>query len=381
MDRHLFATLLAFGIPALCYCAEYPPQDHGGANVFLQDGDVIWGEHTNVGVFSVANGARVIIRPYDGDTPSQPYGQLAVEAHVVIVAGNLDAAGSGYTGAGGGGGGAGSWPGLGGTGGAARYIARFAGSTSLSGYGGADGCPGSLSGCGFSTGGGAGRDGDGPFAGVYEYHFNEDRLEWERASGGYAAKEANGDTSIDDSLLIGSGACSGAGGFGLREDAGPGTAGYGGASGGSGGGKIRLHARDLLEIRDGSVITADGTMGRPRNPAVPATGPGAHGSPGADAWPPDPNVVINMTDWLVTGGAGAGGGILLRCDTPGGLELAPTARISSLGGGASRLTVNGGTVKLFYSGVDPETSGVLIEAGRVYKASSSAAGPMWSLME
>lgn len=65
------------------------------------------------------------------------------------------------------------------------------------------------------------------------------------------------------------------------------------------------------------------------------------------------------------GGAGAGGGVLIK-NTSGTMSISGT--IDNRGGGSN--ATNGGTVKLFYSGTAPSTTG--ISSGRTYSATAAA---------
>lgn len=109
--------------------------------------------------------------------------------------------------------------------------------------------------------------------------------------------------------------------------------------------------------------------------------PGLTGRKGADAFPYDPsNRPVDTNFWHLTGGSGAGGGILLKCETLGGMVFDPGATISNVGGGG--MIQNGGTVKLFYIGSGPSESGVNIYTGRKFRNSgASSAEPNWMMYE
>jgi hypothetical protein len=162
--------------------------------------------------------------------------------------------------------------------------------------------------------------------------------------GGYTALGSNGDSTQDESVLLGSGGGGGAGGMqGSSYCCGAADGGNGGASGGegfvgctggggggggaAGGGSIEIRARDIVVS---GRIAADGA-GR------------------AD----------------LSGGFGAGGGILLYARHT--ITFNASGVIRSLGGfsDGTGTTSNGGTIKLFYrnlSGTPPPPT----SAGRVF---------------
>lgn len=371
--KQLTLTLALTAVSVAATAADHPPMDHAGANLTLANGDIIWGEHTNINVFSVPGGAKVLVAPFDGNHANPVRGSATVHARVVIIAGELDATGSGYSGGGGGGGGAAQLPSQPGQGGKGRYLLNWCGGTLEANPGNPGDCG---LGCPYAMWGGSGEDGDPEIGGESE----APDTNWLASCGGYGVPGANGDSSTNEVVRMGGGGAGARGGEGNWPIQYQG--GYGGASGGSGGGAVSLFATELLEVREGAVIRADGTMGRGRVPSLaPENNIPTSGANGSDAWPPEPGLVIDTTNWFRTGGAGAGGGILLKCMAIGGLRLAPDATISTLGGGASRLTVNGGTVKLFYSGADPTLSGVTIEAGRLFKGGAAGVVPGWTMYE
>ncbi|NMB73922.1 MAG: hypothetical protein GYA21_02195 [Myxococcales bacterium] len=165
--------------------------------------------------------------------------------------------------------------------------------------------------------------------------------------GGYATPENNGDTTVDESVLIGSGGGGGAGGARSSSwccgggDGGPGGVvggrgrvgcggGGGGGGGAAGGGAIEIWAKN---IQIAGEIAADG-MGEAR----------------------------------LGGGYGAGGGILLRAKNS--LDL-HAARIHSMGGSGdgTGTRLNGGTVKLFYRNLEGSLPVDLENAcGRLYQS-------------
>jgi len=81
-----------------------------------------------------------------------------------------------------------------------------------------------------------------------------------------------------------------------------------------------------------------------------------------------------------SGGSGAGGGILLKCESLHGSVLEPGATITNLGG--SDMVQNGGTVKIFYHQNRPSEAGVTILTGRKFvSGTQSAAQASWSAYE
>ncbi len=346
-----FTALAIF--PGFAFSADYGPAHHGGSDISLNNGDRIWGRHDGIRVFTVATSATVTVAPYDGSTTSGR-GTLDVEASAVDVGGTITATGSGFTGGGGGAGGGASITSMrsscnspGGVPGVGDYGTSFTG-----GY---------VSGLNGSPGGAA----DGPFPGIPGGQLD----------GGYAAAAANGDSSADASLSMGSG---GAGGSGT-----PGWAyldtwdplnpvancfsGMGGGGGGRGGGIIRLKATDYFLLRSGARIQADGTYGSD----LAATGqdgrnvsPPGSGSPGV----PFP------------GGRGAGGGILVDLTAAPQAVFESGSTMSSLGGGAN--TGNGGTVKVFYNPAAWRQNYATVQSGRYFWTPAfTAVSPGWELYD
>lgn len=146
-------------------------------------------------------------------------------------------------------------------------------------------------------GGAPGGAGEGPFGGAAG------------VDGGYLTGAGQGDVSTDTTGVKGSG-----GGGGSTQP------------GGAGGGLIRLFAKAALR--------------------VPATGLIlAHGGPEGEA----------------TAGHGAGGGVVLHCDGPYGVDI--DGEVRTLGGGT--LTANGGTLKEMATAGRLAVSGPT-SAGRTY---------------
>jgi hypothetical protein len=142
--------------------------------------------------------------------------------------------------------------------------------------------------------------GEGPFGGAAGQ------------DGGYLATAGQGDATTDDSGVKGSG-----GGGSTVAD---------GASGGDGGGLIRLFSAARIFVPSSGIILA-------------------HGAPEGD----------------VNAGHGAGGGIVLKCDGPYGVDV--DGVVATLGAG--QFTVNGGTLKRIAlpAGV---LAGGTVNAGRLF---------------
>src|SRR5690606_5595024 len=98
---------------------EIPPMDHAGGDLLLQEGDLIWGTHQNVGRFYIPGGDEVKVRVYHPDEEGS--GTVVVHADRVEVFGTLNATGVGYSGGSGGGGGGGHPNGEGGEAGDIPY--------------------------------------------------------------------------------------------------------------------------------------------------------------------------------------------------------------------------------------------------------------------
>lgn len=74
----------------------FPPTDHHGADLWLgDDGDVIWGEHINIGTLTIPTSTTVYVpQSYDGS----PQGTATLRAQHVILNGTLTATEAGYEG-------------------------------------------------------------------------------------------------------------------------------------------------------------------------------------------------------------------------------------------------------------------------------------------
>lgn len=322
---------------------EFPPSDHGGEDLSLQNGDVIWGLHDNIGKFEISKGSVVIVRAYDPITTES--GKLVVHASHIAVHGMLDASGSGYTG---GGGSAGAGGKVFGVPNQTNGINGQPGQPRYSPYIGSHLYP---------------QDGDGPYRGVVS-----EEIVTPVRNGGYNTPAANTDETTDTSVLIGSG------GAGMYQAVGstpadsctPIRGRTGGGGGGPGGGSIELYANKVLHI-DGEVATrghsgSDGTSGTSgsttsgRPPCFVQHGDGGNGGNGYG----------NTGNGQRRGGSGAGGGMLLYCPTAGGLTVTGTLDAR---GGRNGLS-NGGTVKIFASGPANGFENSTVLAARVYKNQS-----------
>jgi hypothetical protein len=219
------------GMPARVPGAEFPPEDHGGADLVLGDGDVIWGRHSHVGTFRTTAGTTATVRAFSSFVVDS--GNVRIEAQNIELQGVLSAEGAGYPG------------GTGGEGTAPPNCAPF--TTCI-------GEPGDL-----------GTPGAGPAGGTI---------------GGYVTVGTNGDVSKSDSVVIGSGGQGGQGGAGFCLLG----CGFGerGGEGGNGGGSIELIAAEHFSATASAVLQANGTRGgyyegyAGRNPDTAAK-PGAGG--------------------------------------------------------------------------------------------------------
>jgi hypothetical protein len=313
-----FVLLFLFSAVALAaMAADYPPADHLGADLILQNGDRIWGIHYSIGTFQVPADATIHVLPHAPELLDS--GFVEIHASNILIAGTIDAAGAGYKGGDGGDGGKG--------GGRNEYQHPYpaaAGGSGWAGVGLAGGLPGQ--------------------------------------DGGYDTPEGNTDQSKDFSIAIGSGGGGGNGGNGGDlVGYGPGGGGGGGGAGGCGGGCVKLLSRDSTIIS--GIINTLGACG----------GNGANGTDGYDHYDLEwgwiyeggsggaggKTVVFEQglggeggngdqtgKDGSPgeRGGAGAGGGILIYCESPDALQITGMLDVH---GGRNQLT-NGGTVKIFY---------------------------------
>jgi len=208
----------------------------------------------------------------------------------------------------------------GGGGGGGGYGAGGGGAEGFDWYGGGGG--GGTGGFGGNNSV-AGAAGTGPFSSA-------------GSAGGYAGFGANGDTSLDRSVRLGSG---GGGGSGS------GVVGGGGGGGGAGGGAISLVAAEHLEVTASAQLLANGAGGG-GGASIQGVATGSSGAPGA------------------------GGTLLFEAPV---LTMTATADYISARGGDARVD-NGGTIKLFYGdlvGAPPVTD----MAGRIYDAGPGSFDP------
>lgn len=344
-------TAVALQMSGRLIAAEFPPADHAGADLILADGDIIWGDHTNVATFRIPSGASVSVKGYDGSNADT--GRVEIFAADIEIEGTLSALGAGYTGGGGGGGESGT-PGFGGYSGfegtayvltvmdcglTSSAVTQLAGSGAQGdGPGGQDGGPGKRSFTNFTCTG----------LSVFFQAFAG-------LPGRYGAgPDPNNDTTTDDSLQMGSG---GSGGGGGSTTLSLGDFQFGGGAGGNGGGIIRLVPNDSFHLGAAGVLTADGAWGNLRS-----------GADGGDALPvvefypgPDP-------DFATVGGAGSGGGIcidLRGLASPNDATFASGASVSSQGGKGGPVATSGGTVKVLTPGAPDTLSNLTILAGRI----------------
>jgi hypothetical protein len=92
----LFVLLSKASFPVPVFAVEFLiDTDHAGADWTLSNGDVIAGNHTNIGTFTIANGATVTVKAYDG---SSDYGTVTVNAADVVIEGTLSGDSKGYWG-------------------------------------------------------------------------------------------------------------------------------------------------------------------------------------------------------------------------------------------------------------------------------------------
>ena len=323
----LYGIILVVNLTLQIQGAEYPPVNHGGADLTLSDGDFIWGVHTGIKRLTILENAVVKIMPYNGIADSAR-GMVALHAESVELWGTLTAEGSGYTGGGGGGGGGASvtW----------SYEHHWY-SSSLGPYEGGhadygdetsgfDGSSGSMNHYGGDiTPGGFPGHGDGVYGG------------WQPLSGmrdgGYMAAGANGDMSDDDFTTMGCGGGGGQGGDGwimfnpLMPILGEGL---GGGGGGRGGGCIRIYATNSFIMGSEGMVDASDVMGG-----------NADWCFGGNVSPPQEGLGGDI------GGAGAGGGVLLQLESASSVNIQNGATIRTLGGGS--MTENGGSAKIRFN--------------------------------
>lgn len=295
--------------------------DHGGGDLIINGPAVLSGIHTNIRNFVLADRVVLTVAPYIGSAETGE-GTLEIHAQNITVLGMIDARGAGYTGGSGGGSGrqnAGdsNYPG---------YIG-YAVPNSEGGYG--------VPGPDETSFGGSGSKGDGPFGGLAG------------AIGGYSGTGMNDDTTTNTVTSMGSGGGGGQGAqfVSLPFPVTPG----GGGGGGRGGGNVRLFG-DTVIIN--GYIRVDGALGG--NSSLTGTG--------GDSAPANTGISVGSLFVGQSGGAGAGGGILIVAD-----QLSGSGVLTSFGGTrtGNRLA-NGGTIKVLTTGALPAAR-PFARGGRVYE--------------
>ncbi len=371
--------------------------DHGNADWVISADSAVSGYHYNVATFRVNSGVTASIQAYDGAN----YGRLTVSANDIDVQGAINGIAAGYGGGGGGGGSkgyagytcpsaqeCGIWRGV-------CYPGGGGSGTRGGQNGGSAWLQNPCSSCN-NNWGGQGGTGGGPAGGVPAVAaVASGGIPWGCAcpsgykanggaggAGGYASPSANGDLSVEETILMGSGGAGGGGGAGSLEGFGWSQGGSGGGGAGNpGGGAVRLIATGSVNVT-GSIILSglansagNGSNGQDGPIAGNCDNSGAGGSGGSASaagssapgggsysyaacangcagWCGDACDLLG--GWFVgtvdggsggSGGSGGGGGILLKAY--GSSALAVSGSIDARGGIG---TGNGGSVKLFYDG-------------------------------
>ncbi len=315
--------------------------DHDGANWAITNGTYIASNHYNIGTVTISSGVTAYVKQY----ASGQYGWIQISASNITILGTLDASGAGYRGGNGGNGGTGSsydsssgTSGSIGVGGEGPY-AGAGGGAGLAGYDAGLGAN-EIKRCGFSGGIGL--------------------------AGGYAVTNGQGDVSTNEVVWMGSGGGgAGGGGSGWRWLSSS-DGGGGGGAGNPGGGSISLMASNVVIVH--GAIVAKGWTQRCGNGGTGLNGsPSGAGGTGGNrdaAGQSMGGVGANVPNTYCyaggpgnVGGAGAGGGVLLKGDL---IDL-QGGNIDNRGGGD--LISNGGTLKMFYVDV---IGGIFTNVGRVY---------------
>lgn len=282
--------------------------NHEGADWIIGSDMVVGGVHTGVRNFKVSQGINASIQG-----PSATPVGLEVQAISILVDGAIIGTGKGYNG---------------GAGGAGVYSSGCYGS-----------CPSSCSGS--ARAGGNGVAG----AGFYPGGGNS-------GTGGYGAAASNGDSSVDQSVLHGSGGGGGRAGSSCTPNCNawcPNSCGCGpssnsnrcrggrGGQGGAGGAAIKLVASSFIQII-GAIESKGGNTIGGGGGENDSCGNGSKGS---------------------NSGPGAGGGVLLTCSGTFGIKI--TGTIDTRGGNSS--TVNYGSCKLFGVTGRINTNGAALNTG------------------
>jgi len=338
--------------------------DHDGANWTPVKKLEIAGNHYNVGIFTVESGYTLYVKAYNGSS----FGNVSVRAKNIVVNGDIIGDYRGYRGGNGGKGSQGA------SGNGDNVSASGAGTV-----GEADNTARKASGGGARAGVNYGTA--DPKYLLHRYHKGSAGVNGSNG-GYYKANGGNGDTSVDETLQMGAGGGgasggTGGGGFGHSFNVGGGGGGGGGA-GSEGGAYIRLYGYQEITVtgkiymRGGNSIAGNGgDGGYPVSRYVggvagsagsaSASGSSSGGSYGCGLMhtPGEPDSSIRGGNGGY-GGDGAGGGILLKCYRSDGWTIAgANLRVDSVGSGG------GGTVKIFYTGVNP-SSDATITSGRTY---------------
>ena len=378
-------------------CAPGETCSEGTCSVFLSG--ELSGLHSYEGKQVIVDG-NISVRTYNGtdDVTECNVGETGclqiVAARIIVNEGvTIESKGKGYGGGGGGGGGPGNSGGPCGDSPCRSCHPGAGGRGSAGGDGGEAGDQvdnKSISG----EGGGGG----GPFGGGGGNAVTRDNTDGREdgkdgGSGGYDTAGGNADTTTDESLRMGSGGGGGSGGACAHERYYSSTGGSGGGGAGNpGGGYVKLIATELIRVE--GEITANGTAAGTGNGEEGDDGYyngmlcdlNGSGGDGGDADSSGSSRGGNGIEGYFrdgwedcierqcenydsgpvrggnggNGGTGAGGGVLLKAPS-----VVITGTISALGG-ASPAETNGGTIKIFYQGEEPSTTG--FTAGKIYSA-------------
>lgn len=371
--KQIFVIAVFAAFLAVPFMPSADATDHGGKDWIITSNTVISGTHTNIGTFKINPGVTAKVRPYDGKN----YGYVEIHAKEILINGVLDASGAGYGGGGGGGGGCGH------TGPYGAGCGNSAYGTSHPGYGGGGTAGGQngQSGDPKSGWGGKGGKGGGPYGGSPG---NAPRANGVCLSnggrggdGGYYGTGANNDKTTGEQVIMGSGGGGGGGGCAWYESMYNCIGGAGGGAAGSrGGGYVKLYA-DKITV-SGSIKTrglansaGDGSSGKAETPrgdckwdlggtggdggkaSYSGSGKGGSGATGVCASPGGHDSCIDRDCNEArhcsgrkpgdggSGGAGAGGGVLLKA-----YDVKVTGTIDTRGGTSKS---NGGTLKILYA--------------------------------
>jgi hypothetical protein len=293
---------------------------------------------------NIQTGDTLRITPYGKNTDVDSTGWLYIKADNIYVNGVIDGLGRGYGGGGGGGGGTFGSVGLGGAdNGPFEGVQGGGASSNAGGNGGDGGGKGGYSGeDGLHTDGGNGDQGGGPFGGFGGLGGTDGSDGENGKLGGYRISEANGDTTTDLSVFMGSGGGGGGGGAGGYRTSG-GNGGAGGVEGGTG-------------ATDNQMSSGGGGGGGGTGGAALTLSTTGHLSVSGSVFTDGAGYAS------LSGGFGAGGGILLRADV---IEI--SGLVKTVGGatGQGGEPTNGGTIKLAYNTLNGDIP--VGNAGRILK--------------